>query len=332
MTVGVSKLRRIQMGRETVAGTAVAATTMWRGLGTIKDNREVVFPDEHVGYLSGVDRSYTPKLEANISFDSVPATFEQLPHIFEAGIKTDTPAQDGAGTGYLYEYPFATTSQNTIKTYTIEGGDNIQAEEMEYAFVDSFTLSGVAGEAWMVSANWIGRQVSKTTFTGSLSPVSVEEMIFGKTKLYIDAVDGTIGSTQISDTLLSAEITFNNLNTPVYTANGYKYLSFTKQPGAEITLNMVFEHNSGSVAQKDLWVAETPRLIRLITEGSALGTAATYTYKTFIQDYAGKYAMFEKIDEQNGNDIISATFNARYNATGDLFAQLSVVNELSALP
>jgi hypothetical protein len=332
MTVGVAKLRRIQIGRETTAGTAVPATSMWRGLGTIKDNRNVVFPDEHVGLLPGTDRSYTDKLEAGITFDEVPATFEQLPHILEAGVITDTPAHDGSG-GYIYEYPFATTAQNAIKTYTIEGGDNVQAEEMEYAFVKSFSLKGAAGEAWMLSSEWVGRQVQKCTFTGSLSPLAVEEILFSKTKLYIDTVAATIGTTLVSDTLLSAEVTFNNLNTHVYTAQGDLFFSFTKQPGAEITVNLVFEHNTGSVAQKDLWIAGTPRQIRLITEGTAFAVAGTvYDSKTLIQDYAGKYAMFEKIDEQDGNDIISCTFNARYNATAALFAKLSVVNDLVSLP
>ena len=43
---GSRALRKIQLGKETTAGIAVAATTLWRGMGTVKDNREVVFPEE----------------------------------------------------------------------------------------------------------------------------------------------------------------------------------------------------------------------------------------------------------------------------------------------
>lgn len=134
---GAKALRKIQLGRETTAGTAVAATTVWRGLGTIEDQRETVFPEEDVGYLGGLDRNYIPVLEAGLTMDPVPATFEQLPHILEAGVKTATPSQDGtAGSGYSYTYTLPTTSKNTLKTYTIEGGDDQQAEEMEYSFVE----------------------------------------------------------------------------------------------------------------------------------------------------------------------------------------------------
>jgi len=153
--------------REANAGTAVASTTIWRGLGVLDDKREIKFPDENVGIIGGTDRSYVSQLAGAISFESVEATFEQLPHILEAGVKlVGTGVADGAGSGKIYAYPFPTTALNTIKTYTIEGGDNQQAEEMEYAFVDSFKLSGNPGEALMMDAQWIGRQVTNTTFTG----------------------------------------------------------------------------------------------------------------------------------------------------------------------
>ena len=83
MTQGIKALRRIQLGAESVAGTQVAATTLWRGTGTIQDNLEQVFPEEDIGILPGVDRSYIPKVEAMLSLSQTEATFQQLPYLFE---------------------------------------------------------------------------------------------------------------------------------------------------------------------------------------------------------------------------------------------------------
>ena len=116
---GVKKLRKIQLGNETTAGTAVVAVDLWRGEGTIEDQRETVFPTEDVGFLPGVGRVYTPKLLAAITMDPTPATFEQLRHICEAGIRTDTAGQDGArGSGYIYDYIFGTTAAASPMTPT----------------------------------------------------------------------------------------------------------------------------------------------------------------------------------------------------------------------
>lgn len=331
---GVKALRKIQLGAETTAaGTAIAATTIWRGMGTIEDQREHVFVDEDIGYLSGVDRSYQPKLLAALSMGSTPATFEQLPHLFEAGIRTDSPSQDGTGSGYIYQYTLPTTSANTIQTYTLEGGDNQEVEEMEYGFVESCTLEGSGGEALMMSAEWRGRQVTVSAFTGAISLPSVEEILFSKGKLYIDDVDGTIGDTQKSNTLLNASLSITTGWVPVWTADGALYFTFAKQVMPEVVLNLTFEHDGTAAAEKVNWRAETPRLIRLLFEGSALSTAGTdYTYKTLIIDLAGKWESFDAIGDQDGNDIVSGTFRARYNSTAALFADIIVVNELSSLP
>ena len=52
----------------------------------MEDQREVVFVEEDVGYISGLDRTNTPKYLAAIEFEEIPATFEQLPYILAAGV------------------------------------------------------------------------------------------------------------------------------------------------------------------------------------------------------------------------------------------------------
>jgi len=184
---GVKALRRIQLGIESTGtpGTAVAATTVLRMVGTLEDVREVQFPPEDVGLLSGTDRAYTQKLGAAITTEGV-LTFEQSGYIFGAGVQDSTATTD-TGSGYIYTYTLATSAQNAPFTYTIEGGDDQAAEEAEYCFVKDLTLSGNAGEAWNVSANWFGRQVSTSTFTPSTDATipTVEDVLFSKTKLYI---------------------------------------------------------------------------------------------------------------------------------------------------
>lgn len=334
MPQGIKALRIIKLGRETTAGTAVAATTIWRGMGTIEDQRETVFPAENVGYLSGLSRSYQPKLGAALSMDSIEATYEQICHVLEAGIKlVQTGAADGSGSGKIYAYPLPVTAGNTTRTYTIEGGDNIAAEEMEYSFVPEFTLDGEAGKALMISSSWVGRQVSTATFTASVALPTVEEILFSKCVLYADTVAGTIGATTQSNTLLKASIKVTTGLIPVYTGSGQLYYSFVKQTEPEVTMSITYEHDSLSIAEKAFWVAGTPRQLRLKFTGSAFTTAGTaYSAKTFIIDMAGKWESFSKIDEQDGNDILTGTFRARYDSTAALFASITAVNALTSLP
>ena len=331
---GVKALRKLQIGAETTQGTAVAATTIWRGFGTIEDDREVVLVDEDVGILAPTDRAYVPRVHALLDMDEIEATFEQLPYIFEAGVKLVSPSADGSGSGYTYAYELSTSAQNTLRAYTIEGGDDQQAEEMEYSLVQKFVLSGTVGEALKMSAQWMGRQVANTTYTASLSLPTVEEILFGKTSLYIDASGGTIGTTQISSTLLDMNLAVDTGVIPVFAADGNLYYSTHKISGddMQVILSMTYEHNSDAVGQKTIWRGPTERLVRLEATGSDLSTSGTHSTKKLRIDLAGFYTDFSKLGENNGNDVYEVEFTGRYVDADSLFCEFLVVNELSALP
>lgn len=331
---GIRQLRQIQLGKETTAGTATTATTRWRGLGALTDGRVVTFPEEFIGIIGGGDRSYIAQINASASFDSTDATFEQLPHLLLAGVAVDTAGTaDGAGSGYIYTYPIPYDAAPTVQTYTIRAGDNQQAEIMEYAFIQSFSLSGNAGEALMMSGNWVGRQTTDGSFSTSVSVPSVESILASKATMYLDAVASTYGNTAVSQTLLSATVNFDNLIMPKFTMDGELYFDFHYAGNREITGSLTFEHNSSAVTERGYMRSETPRLLRLKWEGSAVTTAGTdYTYKTLILDLPIKWESFDPLDDQDGNSIITGNFRSRYNATVGDAGKVIVVNELSAIP
>jgi hypothetical protein len=326
---GVKALRKIYLGKETTAGSATAAVRQWRGRGTIQDTREVGFANEDIGVLQRTNRSFIPRLGAKMTFDEIEATFEYLPYILEAGVKQVwTGATADSGSGKVYAYAFPTTQANTITTYTIEGGDDTQAEEMEYAFVKSFKLSGEGGKPMMITADWIGRQVSLCSFTTSITPPTVEEILFGKSVLYIDTA-GSIGTTTKASTLLAYELNVSDTGIePVWTGDSNAlYFAFTKTTPANATLTMTFEHDSTSVAEKAAWRAETERALRLLTVGSALttSTGTAHTTKKLIIDCYGKWESFDKIGEKNGNDIVVGKLRVSYSETASAMASITVI-------
>jgi hypothetical protein len=321
--------------KEATAGTPGTATGLWRGVGTIEDTRETVFPEEDIGYISGVDRSYTPQLGAALTMDATPATFEQLPYLLSAGIaNTTSGSADGAGSGKIYLYTLPTTTSPTLQTYTIEGGDNQEAERMEYAFVQMFQLEGKQGQAITMQADWVGRQVTLNAFSTQPATPTVEEMLMGKAKLYIDAVSATYGNTQKSNTLMAVTYKHATGWQPIMpTGDGNLYYPSIKLVAPEVTLEITFEHESTAAAEKAAWRAGTARLIRLLVQGTALTTAGTtYTHKTLIVDLPGKWESFNKLDEDNGNDIVTGLFRSRYNATVGDAGKVVVVNEVASLP
>lgn len=336
MANGETAFRKIQMGAEGTPGSAVAATTIWRGMGLLSDDREIVHVEEQIGIAIPTTRAYIPKLGASFTFDPVEATFQQLPYIFEAGVSIETPTQDGSGTDYIYAYSFPTTAKNTLRTYTIEGGDNQLAQEIEYCFVEKFKISGNAGEGIMMSADWIGRQPTDVSFTGALSAPALlpgHTLVFGGSTLAIDAVGGTLGNTVVSSTLLSFELDVTTGYRAKYT-NLAKYFDFVyfDRGSFDAKLKLVYEHNAGADAQRDLYEAATPRQIRLQFTGPAIATpGTTYSVYTFRIDAAGVYTAMPWGDK-DGNSTVEAEMQIGYDPTAALGLNFLVVNESATLP
>lgn len=326
---GTFPLNMIQLGREETAGTAVAATSIWRGPATdIVDESTHQFAEEDVGILVPTDREYISKLYATLAMPETEATFEQILHVLEAGIQAATPAGTQAPYTYTYAFPLAATL-NTIKTYTLETGNVVggDANEMQYAFVTDFSLSGAAGEAWKLAANWAGRQKSTTTLTGALSLTAQEEMLFNKTTLYIDASAGTVGTTAKAGVLTAASVEVTTGIVPVWTADGALYFyshKFTR-PTVAYSLTLELESTSGvAAAERAAWVAKTLRLIQLKIVG-----ATTSEMKINI---AGKHLSFGEYNNSDGNTVIEISGEAKYSSVDALFASFIVKSTLATVP
>lgn len=332
--MGIKTLRKLQMGRESSAGSAVAATTHWRGTGVLTDERKIVKPDEDTGIAGGKDRSYIPYALSGIKLDATPATFEQLPHILEMAILTATPTQDGAGSGYSYVYTAPTTAAPTLKHYTWEAGDDQQAEEVEYCYCEEFTISGAPQEAVMLEATLRGRQTTKTTFTSPLTAPTVETALFGKASLYIDAIGAAaIGGTAKAATLLGFKFTYKTGLEPLW-GDGTLYFAQPLYRGHEATLELTLLYNDIGEAQVDAMIAETPQLFRIKIVGAAL-TGGTLGNKAIIIDCAGKYEAKPDLGDEDGLDTVNLKVLCSYDPAATNFlksVEVTVVNELSALP
>jgi hypothetical protein len=343
-TTGITALGKTLIGVEALAGASTdAVTTHWRGIGTLKDRREIVFPPQRVGRLGGTTRSYTPKTGAEIVLEDE-ATFEYLPYIFNAGIYAATGTTD-ASSGITRTWAVQSASSDPIvttdlATLVIENGDNVDAEIARFCYVREWTLSGTQGQSVHISATLDGRAPSTATFTavGATDFENpFETILTSMGTLYIDPSTDTAGTTQKTLTLIDFSLRHTTGWVPLAAKDGRTDFSDIKRIDDEMMLDVTFEHNSIAVAEKAAWRAETERVVRLKFEGSALATTdagATYDKKTLILDCYGKWATFgaEGLEEVDGDNVYRGTLRVAYAQSGANKCSIVTVNELAALP
>jgi hypothetical protein len=343
MATGVTALEKTLIGVEATAGaTTDAPTTHWRGMGKIKDRREIVRPPERVGRFGGTTRSYTPRTGSEIPLDG-DATFEQLPYIFNAGIYLTTPTTD-SGSSIVRTWnvqaassdAFATTDLGTL---VIENGDNNDAERARFVFIREFTLTGKQGEGMMVTAVGQGRESSTATFTavGSTDLENpCETILFSKVALYIDDSTGTIGTTQVTETILDFNLKHTTGWVELPARDGRLDFGNIKHVDDEIMVDMTWEHNTFASTEKAAWRNQTERAIRIEWSGTALSSTDTYSTKLLRLDYVGKWQTFaaEGLEEQDGDNVVKGTFHVGSSITGSAYskATYTIVNEIATLP
>lgn len=333
--MGMTALRRVQIGKETTMGTLVAATKIMHvNDAWLTDKRSRIAPKQAVGRMIPPTRVYTGSEYSEIVLAS-DATYEELPYILNAAINGATPSGPGGDGQYTYTYAFPITGQGTLFYYTIEGGDDQQEYEAGGGFVRSFELNWTAPQlpggdgTWQYTSTWGAQGVAKSTFTGSLNVTTIETIT--APKIYLDTTLANIGQTQKTLTLLAASFKWQE-NLPISTGDGTATYTYTKQSTWDNipTLSLTFEHDATGEAEYDAWVAGTQAAIRLYSTGSVIGGATT---KAFTLDFYGTQSAEPTWGSQQGDDTITVVYENRYyDTTSDLAGQIIIVNALSALP
>lgn len=334
---GLKALAKTQFAPEATPGTIASAIAVWRGpVAHIQDNREVTMVEEDIGVPVNTLRSYIAKEEAAISLPETPATFEQLPYVYEGAIqKVQAGTQDGAGTGYVYQYSIGSSVVRQPNTFTFKSGDNEGAEVMSYAFCQSFTLSAERNSAMMVSSDWLGRTSQASSFDsiGNV-PTTVEEIMAPRCAVYIDGASVAFGTTRQNLTLLGANLSYETGFAPKYSIDSgslvFGFVYFNKD-SFSAELEMTYEHNASSINEKAEWRAQNVRNVRMDWTGNALGTSATYTNKLHRLDMTGKYSAFGALEDSDGNNTVVATLKIGYDAVADHVFTATVVNEIADL-
>jgi len=330
------KLRRVQIGRQAAVDTEVDATYKWPGTGTILDNIDVQQIDQDVGIAGGTTEVNIPMKGGGLALGPDTAAFEMMLHLCEMSIKTVSGVIDGTGNDpYIYTYPFPTTAGNSIKQYTVEGGDDTQEEQFLNVFCSDWTLAGSARNPYQLSANLTGGTVAPGTFTSDPGLGLRNNMNFGMTKVYLDAVGGAIGTTQKSNTVHSLNFKYTSSQKAKETADGRLDFSFVQDTlDYSAILQVEFEHDSIATAEKAFYRAGTPRLLQVKVEGSTAfaNPGSTYSVPTMLLNLPGVWMNFSKIGERNGNDVVTGTFESHYDSTAAIAGSVVLAVALDAVP
>lgn len=331
--MGQTALRVAQVGKETTFGTAVAATAKLMALMNLSAKPLVTNTQRR--YLQG---DYAPAHDS-IQTDrrgqvavSGDFTFEDSPLYMLSALKGGVTGT-GVGADKTWTFPFPLTADPALESRTWEVYDGTQEYEVPGGLIESFSLSGGTAQDSVVQfeARIIGVDCVKSTLTPALANRVVEKLAGSMCKLYIDALGGTIGSTQKTGTLISWKL---DVNTGVHLKKFSDGALTPSDKGNNVpsaVLSATAEFNATSVAEMDARIANTGRLYRVEGLGSLITGAI---YKTLRIDIAGDITDTSDLwGDRDGNTTLDFTLSSRLDAgTFAKYAQIVIINALATMP
>ncbi len=329
--MAVHQLKLYQLGKETDKGTPVAATKKIVGALDIELEDEWDRPETVLGRQSLHQTGLATRIFEQVALKySGPAYFEQLLWWFGMGLKGGVSgAAQGGTVAYLWTYEPTLASGDAPDSYTIEYGDEQQNFESAYCIARSLTLSGAPKEPWKIEVDIVGRQMTESAVTASLTPVTgLEAPSFNKTVLTVDTAWANLGNTAKAATLVNCSLTIPCFKA-LPNADGGNYFSTYGIQGRAITGKMAVLFNATANTLRDAYATRTAQWIRLKTMGTLV---ATIYYKWLLIDMCIEFTKIKILGEWEGQTLVEFEFVSCYDPTGTKEWSISVQNALATIP
>lgn len=259
---------KMQWGRETVPGTAVAATRiMYFREPTLMPEQDSRVHRFATGTRDNVRAHTLGPVRAGGAVAlplSADEAIELLLISVQGAVTPTTPS--GATNARLWTFKPA----GALDSATIEWADGARTWQGAGYRGNMLTLAGAANEENTLSMDLFGTDVVAGSLTGALSERVPTFMEGWQTRLYIDAFTATPGTTPVPGVLRNWSVPINNNLGRVYTADNTLAANRITSGELDVTAQFTFDaYQSRALTEFNNWRANTQRLVRLEFIGPA---------------------------------------------------------------
>lgn len=296
-------------------------------VGKLGFNPEITWhePDEELGIMSRFSRRTKVGERTSLAFEGVP-NFEQIIHFLAMTIQGGVTPTDAGDGRYVWHFWNDVDAVPSFDTISLEVGDNVQAWDIPYVFCTGLEFTIAMNAPLTLRADMVGRPMAKGSFTGSIYPSAVEDIIATKAFIAIDDTFAGIGGTQKNMLLLGGTIRVPGCVPRDY-VDGNLYFGGWGGIKRNLELNLTLEIGADAITEYDALQAGTMRFIKITIQGSALGSDTRF----WQVNTAGRWTSWDKIGESEGMDIVAARFVSEYDLTSKDEYELVVCTDQSAL-
>jgi hypothetical protein len=333
--MGQRMLTGIQLGKQSVLGTPVAATSIQGGVTAAPHRLAVnnIRPEEFRGDMYRFHSSTVVGRRGELRQQGY-VCFDDICYLLGMAIKAGVTGVSDAGSppAYTRTYTPAGTAVDTPELYTYEVGDDTAFYRYDSVFATSLQISAGVDGLTEYSADLVGRDRAVQAKTAALTQRDVEYAAANLWTWKIDDTGGTLGATAYGGCLLNFQWSIGAFQT-FKCMDGTQVFTGISEQGLSAALAMTVMVDSSFSSLVTKYLNQSRLLVRLENLGSLIHGSSN-TYKRLRLD--GGYVL-RNIAEIGGSDeagkqTVSLEFESEYDIDEGLYYEVECVNSLAALP
>lgn len=316
-----------QIGLETTAGTAVAATKLIQGTdfqpGIKLNTKQFRAMGRKYPYLTVPGREWVDAKLAG------PANYNELAYWLSCiGVMTPTTHTGGTNSKDWVLTPVTNGNAN-VQTYTVEKGDSIRAYKYAYGLLYTFNIHFTRDEV-QFTGNMLGQRITDAiTLTSSgIGNVTPQPILGSHVNWYLDTTSGGIGTTQLLNPVSGDLIWDAGYGTfwPMNRSNTSFKQHVDLAPKA--TLKMLLEADSAGMAQLSGARLGSTYYLQMDAQGPIIEGSIVYEWKV---NFAAQVSNIQPFSDAQGVYAIEFEFTLVEDNTLAYAWKSTLTNNLAAL-
>ena len=317
----------IQIGVETTPGTAVAANKSLPSLtidGAVKANIDKYRPTGNKWTtITALGKEW---VEAKVSGEP---TYSELQYLLSSLLAYAAPVQQGATTAYLWTHAPASTTEDTVKTFTVERGSAVRADKFAYGLMNALSLSGDRDNIEL-SGTMLGQALSDG-ITLTAGPTALEQipLLPKEFDVWLDTTSGGLGTTKLTR-LLKWGVDIKNRFGPLWVVNSANasWVTHVETP-PDGQVKLMVEADATGMGILTPLRDGTTRFVRI--KGASAQLAGTAIPYSLTMDFALKVSDISEFSDEDGVYAVEYTFDIVHDSGWAKAMTVALINKATAL-
>lgn len=320
--------QRIQLGKQSVFGTPVAASRRMAALmGSYSPQVEVSTYRPAGSRLTSV--AALNKEWSQISLEESPITYNEIVYLLDSLLGTATPTGNGTSTPYVRTYDVTRDPAGVRQMYTVEHGSSDRGRDIPDAVVSSLQLTFNRSGATL-SGEMIGNaMVDNQALTGSLSELDIVPVLAPQVGLKFAATQAGLAAASLTTDDFIVTMNFSNISAPVWALNQQTGFAGHVETLPEIGGRVTRQVDAAGMTLLANLRAGSTHFMRLSATGPVLAGIAPAAYNALQIDVAMKISGFT-FEDHEGVYVVGWDYTATFDPTWVKGVSLTVTNGLAS--